>query len=440
MSGKELIDGCSFSVEWLLKSLKENDKEFQQKFGKKNVKEVTAYDISDGRGVASVVLRCTIHFIDSNETYSTILKVPGMEVIKQVQLKMNGKTDLVNDILTQRFNDAHQRECKFYNEIASFLNAPIPKVYKTEDWILNEKEGCIHMEDLSQKGKTISYFETINLTQVKNFIQHLAKMHKSILSADPKIWKGKFVENAEFFMYYFDILEEQNVEFLKICSRREEFRPLFEKFRKLRTNKDFLLYAQTQYFHDLKMPTVIVHNDIHAGNILWKVNSNGDIENEIEALLDWQLMHEGSPMTDLSRFLTHLPNAVVRRQSEVFAFDFYYQCLTKEFEGDLSKVPFTVEQLRKGYYYGFTIQTFFTVPMVMFFFAAIKDKIKCENVQKAFFDNGIQKALDAYKDLDRIYNGEMKDVLKNMFETETKKSNRKKRVSPYCKNIYKNAQ
>uniref|UniRef100_A0A914YD61 Uncharacterized protein n=1 Tax=Panagrolaimus superbus TaxID=310955 RepID=A0A914YD61_9BILA len=222
VDGEKLIDGCSFTVKWLLESLRKNDKEFQQKFGNKNVKKVTAYDISDGRGVASVVLRCTVFFTDSDESYSTILKVPGLEVFKQVQIKYNGKCDMLDESLIKRFNVNHQKECKFYNIMAPLLKGSIPKVYKTEDWILNEKERCVHMEDLSQKGKTFTYFESVNLNQIKSFVRNLAKIHKSNLVADEKIWKGKFVEDDQFFTFYHEILETQIEPFLKTCSRESK--------------------------------------------------------------------------------------------------------------------------------------------------------------------------------------------------------------------------
>lgn len=85
----------------------------------------------------------------------------------------------------------HEFECGFYNVLAKVIDVPVPKVYKTVEWILNEQDGCIHIEDLTAKGKTTSYFDNINLTQIKCFIRHLAHWHKNILSSDPKLWEGK---------------------------------------------------------------------------------------------------------------------------------------------------------------------------------------------------------------------------------------------------------
>uniref|UniRef100_A0A914R0J3 CHK kinase-like domain-containing protein n=1 Tax=Panagrolaimus davidi TaxID=227884 RepID=A0A914R0J3_9BILA len=149
---------------------------------------------------------------------------------------------------------------------------------------------------------------------------------------------------------------------------------------------------------------------MHSGNLLWKINKNGEIQNELEAIVDWQIVHEGSQMADLARFLVHTADGNIRREAETFAFDFYRECLLKEFGGDSSKVPYNVEQLRKAYYYVFALQAFFTLQLMPVFFTAVKHKYESKDEQKAIYDKGIQKALDAYNDLDRIYNEEMKDV------------------------------
>uniref|UniRef100_A0AC34GCD8 CHK kinase-like domain-containing protein n=1 Tax=Panagrolaimus sp. ES5 TaxID=591445 RepID=A0AC34GCD8_9BILA len=179
------------------------------------------------------------------------------------------------------------------------------------------------MEDLTNCGKSLLYFDCINLTQIKSFVRHLARMHKNILSVDPKLWKGKHLKGSECFANALSVLESTYEPFLKKCKREEVFRPLIEKYKKISMSTDYYFYAIQQSFIDLGMPSVLVHGDPHSGNILWSINSDGDIENEISAIIDWQTMHEGSPMEDLARFLTHCTNGVVRRQAEAMIFDFY---------------------------------------------------------------------------------------------------------------------
>ena len=156
------------------------------------------------------------------------------------------------------------------------------------------------------------------------------------------------------------------------------------------------------------MPPVLVHGDMHAGNIMFAIDGGGNVTNEIAAIGDWQTLHEGSAMSDLARFLVFCADGVVRRQAEAMAFEFYHQCLTQEFGGDSDKVPYTVEQLRKAYNFAFLTQAFFLLGDTDFFFGVLDETN--ENLRSAYYDYGILKTLHAYQDIDYLLQGEMKDM------------------------------
>uniref|UniRef100_A0AC34FTL5 CHK kinase-like domain-containing protein n=1 Tax=Panagrolaimus sp. ES5 TaxID=591445 RepID=A0AC34FTL5_9BILA len=401
VSAKDISDGKD--------SLRSNDKTYQKLHGDKAVKDVSAKDISDGKGFASNVLRCVITFVDSGEdSYSTILKIPFFNTFNKSQNE-------------QKFIDLHNSEVDFFESLASIAEAPTPKVFKTVRWQpdAGNKEGCIHMEDLSGKRKNISYFENINLSQVKCVIKHLAKIHKNILCADPTLWKGKYLKNQESFVDFLDMFDPIIEPHLKKCKIEDQLRPLVEKYHSFSVSKEFCLYAFKQSYKDLNIPPVLVHGDLHFNNILWATDKNGDVKNEICAFVDWQTIQEGSPMSDLARFLVNCCDGVVRRQaeemafefyleSEEMAFEFYLECLTKEFGGDSKKVPYTIEQLKTAYNYAFLTQCFFIIGLPDFFLGM--SKITDEKVKEAHFDFGVSKTLHAYQDADRLLQGEMKDV------------------------------
>ena len=127
-------------------------------------------------------------------------------------------------------------------------------------------------------------------------------------------------------------------------------------------------FANKVQFEDLKIQKVIVHSDMHSQNIMFEIDEEGNVQNDIVAFVDWQIIHEGSPMSDLARFLGLGVNGTVRRQAEPFIFDYYLECLTKEFDGDSSKIPYTIEQLKKSYNLYFISQAFFTIFDFQFFF------------------------------------------------------------------------
>ena len=218
--------GHSFTAGWLLDSLRVNDKVYQKLHGDRPVKDVTAFDISGGKGFVSIVLRCSITFVDAlnaSDCYTTILKIPGFDSMKEATEASDFKDeDFLNDQNKAKFVEIHHFECDFYNILAPLLDAPVPKVYKTENWILEKKEGCLHMEDLTLRGKTILYFENISLTQVKSYIRHLARMHKNFLCTDSKIWKGKFSKNQDGFVEFLDHMGSAYGPFLEKCKRESK--------------------------------------------------------------------------------------------------------------------------------------------------------------------------------------------------------------------------
>uniref|UniRef100_A0A914YCP2 CHK kinase-like domain-containing protein n=1 Tax=Panagrolaimus superbus TaxID=310955 RepID=A0A914YCP2_9BILA len=397
---KKIIFGHSFNIGWLLKSLRENDLAYKKLHGNRGVKNVTASNVSAGKGFLSTVLRCTVTFVDTLDIYTTILKIPVMEIFP--------KGD--NEKLKLSFIDCHKSECDFYNKLAPILDIPVPKVYKTVEWILDKQEGCVHMEDLTLRGKCLVFYENINLTQVKCMIRHLAHMHKNVFSADPNIWKGEYLKRSKGLFDALDMFNASVDGFLEKCNHKQDFLPMITKYHKLCRNTDFYLYTFQQAHKDLKMPSVIVHGDMHPGNIMWSLDENGDVQNDLAALVDWHLMHEGSPMSDLAQFLVLCCDGIVRRQAETFAIEYYFKCLVKEFGGDASKVPYTIEQLKKAYNYAYLTRALYIIGVMEYFVPGIEAHITDESIKAAFYESGALRSLHALQDADKLLQGELNDL------------------------------
>uniref|UniRef100_A0A914YYG0 CHK kinase-like domain-containing protein n=1 Tax=Panagrolaimus superbus TaxID=310955 RepID=A0A914YYG0_9BILA len=188
----------------------------------------------------------------------------------------------------------------------------------------------------------------------------------------------------------------------------DQLRPLVERYHTFSVSKEYCRYAFKQSYKDLNIPPILVHGDLHFNNILWAMDKNGDAKNEISAIVDWQTIQEGSPMTDLARFLVNCCDGNIRRQAEEMAFKFYHECLTKEFGGDTTKVPYTIEQLKTAYNYAFLTQCFFIIGLPDFFLSI--SKVTDERLKEAQFDYGVLKTLHAYQDADKLLQGEMKHV------------------------------
>ena len=208
----------------------------------------------------------------------------------------------------------------------------------------------------------------------------------------------------------------------------EVFEPFLDKYRKFAFNQDFMIYVHQQSYQDLGLSPVIVHGDIKAGNILYSIDEEGEIQNDIGAIIDWyvclspspistlwrsisrQVLRTGSPAYDLAYFLAHSADGVVRRQAEVFAVEYYHECLVNEFGGDVSKVPYTVSQLKRDYNNVFLTQAFIIPLLAVFMFNGIEGREASQVIKDAYFDFAVLKALHAFEDADRLLQGEMKDV------------------------------
>jgi hypothetical protein len=309
--------------------------------------------------------------------------------------------------MTKQFVETHSAECNFYNNLAPIFDVPFPKVYQTLEWIIGKQDGCIHMEDLTKKGKVLAFYEDINLTQIKNVIKHLAHMHKNVLTMDSKIWEGKYLSNPDGLNHFIDMLVPTIVTFKEKCKRKDAFNPIFKKLDHLIRNKDFYQYGLSKINEDIKLKKIIVHGDLHLGNIVWAVNNHGEIKNEVAAIIDWQIMYEGSPMNDLARFLSMCTSGIVRRQAEIFAIDFYLECITKEFNGDSSKVPYTREELQISYNYVFMCHILFLISGGILLVSVEKDE---EKFREACWDKIELKILMACEDAIKLLDGEMKDL------------------------------
>uniref|UniRef100_A0A914YJ62 Aminoglycoside phosphotransferase domain-containing protein n=1 Tax=Panagrolaimus superbus TaxID=310955 RepID=A0A914YJ62_9BILA len=172
-------------------------------------------------------------------------------------------------------------------------------------------------------------------------------------------------------------------------------------------NPDYYLYVQEQAYQDLGLLPVIVHGDIYGGNLMFSINENGEIQNEIAAIIDWQQMREGSPMEDLARFLTNCCDGSVRREAETFIFEYYLECLESEFDGDKTKVPYTLEQLKTAYNHSFITQAFATIFMIQHMLTAVDTA--SPKIKEAYYDFGVLKSIHAFKDADQILQGEFKE-------------------------------
>lgn len=185
---------------------------------------------------------------------------------------------------------------------------------------------------------------------------------------------------------------------------------LLERYRTLGLNKEFVSYINCQAYHDLGLQPVLVHGDLWGGNTMWKINEHGDVTNEIAAFVDWQICHEGSPMSDLARVMTLCCDGNIRREAELTIFDYYHDLLTKELATVGRQNPYTIEALKKAYDICFFGQALQLLVMPVFIGGTLKKTPELEPVNEAKLDKVAQRSIHAWQDMDRKLQGEHKEL------------------------------
>jgi len=405
--------GYTFTVGFLIESLRTNDEEYKRLHGNRPVKDVDAYNMSKGRGFCSRVLRCTVSFVDpisDSDVYTTILKVPGTEAFEELNEEL-GISYAIEEKTINTFVFFHQTEADFYNYLASTLDVPYPKVFKILPWIPGESQGALHMEDMTGKGIVTGFYPSMNITQIKEVVRYWAHMHKIVLTGDEshkELWKGKYNKNQ---LAYVSCTggAVQYESLLDICKNREYFEPILKKYQKFSGSREYVEYACCQSWKDLNLEPVLAHGDLWGGNIMWKLDKNGEVSNEVAAFVDWQLMHEGSPMTDLVMLLIYSTDGAIRREAEEFIIEMYHDLLEKEMKEAGKSCPYTVEQLKESYNYMFLTQVY---ALVMFMkVCAEYFKNDTARLAESKIDSLILRCKHALEDMDRLLAGPLKHLM-----------------------------
>ncbi|TKR67176.1 hypothetical protein L596_023367 [Steinernema carpocapsae] len=367
----EKIADSPFTIEWLLNILETNDDKFQLLTKTSKVSKVTGIDLSQGKGFISKVYKVTIEFEDRNEKHVVCLKVPGTESLNEAMEKAELNMEETS------FKDAqaaelHNRECDFYEKFAPQLDVPLPKIFKAIKWIVGEQQGAILMESFFGAASNQPLPTSATPQQCYAIAKQMATWHSYILCLPKEEWFGKYEANmfdsmckGDFFGPCFKNLKEN-------CPGR--FDRVIEELAPYANQLKFIKYCMSEVYLDVGLPPVLAHGDLWTNNILWKKNPDESVSNELAAVIDWQIIHDGCMTSDLARFMVLCADAEVRREHEFKILQFYHDEVVKNLEEKGRKAEFNMEQLTKAYKVNVIVQALFSLSMGPFLYSCSPDE------------------------------------------------------------------
>uniref|UniRef100_A0A7E4UVR4 CHK domain-containing protein n=1 Tax=Panagrellus redivivus TaxID=6233 RepID=A0A7E4UVR4_PANRE len=287
---------------------------------------IAAVHISEGKGYLSKVYRCDVTFEplsgvnEAPPSLSVALKQPcstAMDAVfndknetPEMREKAKGALDHFHDMI-KKF---HNHECTFYN-IFSNSGLPLPKLYGSSEWDENN-EGYLLFEYV-KNGKFMALDEGLTLGQAKSLLKFIAKM-QAVGYQKKKLWENKFTR-PDFGNSDADVGGSIMEKVGKGGS--EAFKKLHRRFGKFYTDHDTVKFASGDKWFDFGLPTALTHGDMWSSNLNFKTGVQSD---EINAIIDWQVVHDGNPMIDVSRILLVCCDSDVRRALEPTVCQFLY--------------------------------------------------------------------------------------------------------------------
>ncbi|KAK0418891.1 hypothetical protein QR680_013833 [Steinernema hermaphroditum] len=338
----EKIGNSSFDTAWLISALDGNDSLFKAIHEKNKVQNVKAKTIGAGKGFVSNIYKCTIEFESDHADYEVILKIPGVHALEGAVGGSEKDSSFVESVAK-----VHNLECFFYTDYAAKSGLPTPKIYSAGK-CAEGKEGYLLMENMIGKGESSCVFEGFSKAQLYTIVRHLVKLHFAFLTMEDQSWQSQFDPKNGF-------SEQESVDFcipmyekvmkMKPDGLGRKIKPLYEACK----SGKFFNYILFEHRKDYGLPPVLSHGDLWCNNIMWKLDSDGYITNEVAAIIDFQIVHTGSLTNDLARVIVCCSDAEVRRQYEADLLKFYYDSLSSLFASAGKEVPFSFDQMNQAF-------------------------------------------------------------------------------------------
>ncbi|KAI6223441.1 CHK domain-containing protein [Aphelenchoides besseyi] len=326
---------------------------FEEVRQESSVSNLRVTNCGKGNGYLSLVLKIEITFEPERPEFSCVLKIPMPKALSSMVDDENGNKFTNKNVEeeveevdenAQMIIHSHNLECQFYDCFRSLGSFPLPNVYTNQSIISGQQEkqlGFLLMDDLSNDFEQQTEHRSMWMSQEQNL--HVSTFYTSWMPAG-----------------------------LSFSMAFENLRPLIERAQPL-FHKGFGRYAIRQKARQYGALTIL-HGDIQPFNVFFGKSSKSEsgLNDEVGAIIDFQMITYGNPAFDLSRFLVCSTDGDVRDVADEEAFRAYYNEL-KRLHSTKGETPkFTFEQGLELFHLALCQQSTFITVFLFFIDAMIK--------------------------------------------------------------------
>jgi len=324
-------------------------------------------------------------------TYDVILKVPGAETLAKVTAKVESKEAISESSIAT----AHNSECRFYSDFAPHIEMPLVRTLKALETQDSTNPGCLLMESLVGKADIRSIFTTASKKQAFLVAKHLAPLYKHFICLPQDRWIGKFTTNG---LGDFVVSDFYTAHFYKLTEMAPgRFDEGIATFQRFIHSRKFYMYTMTDVYKDYGLPPVLSHGDLWGNNLLWKQNADGSMTEDLAAIIDWQMMHEGCIANNIARFMMLCLDGDVRRECEYDVLRYLYEQIVELMTSDGKSVDFAYDQVKQAYNvnrFSYGVQMLMIGPLFFFGKECKPEEADVVEAQKERFFLRVQHAME----------------------------------------------
>uniref|UniRef100_A0AC35U858 CHK domain-containing protein n=1 Tax=Rhabditophanes sp. KR3021 TaxID=114890 RepID=A0AC35U858_9BILA len=322
---KELYQDSQTTVGWIVECLINKSEEFNKIRGNLRIASIEGHDISDGKGFLSKVYKTTIAFENKEDSYVFIVKIPGAERFGETMNKEMDEDEIkLHDLKDESVVAMHNKEVKFYSKlIVQMPKLKVPKCFGFKDRVTRKDEGVILMEYLGVAGIMHDTFEPFNLEKVQSVLDELFILQTSSLLIKD-YWKGKYTPDVRSSgTSYIDAVFEDSWNLIKSLTTEDLYKDINQEVLNLASHHAAIWeYNNHTVIKDNN--SILTHGNLWKNNILFD-RVNNESTNNVQVLIDWQTIIEGSLMKDIVFHLVLNTTADIRRHCLEVILPEYYE-------------------------------------------------------------------------------------------------------------------